>query len=206
MHCSPIYALTDLEQIRRIVAEAGAGELVTADAAGHLEATLLPVDWDGDRLSLHMSRANPQWRAVEPCGGVLIIVTTAHAYISPSWYPSKGTNARVVPTWDYATVHLRGRATVREDAEWLRASVTRLTNMHESGRPEPWSVDDAPRGYIEKSLRAIVGLEIVVESVEAKLKLSQNRSTEDRAGAVHGLLGDTRASAQAIGRLIADTL
>ena len=95
-----------------------------------------------------------------------------------------------MPTWNYSVVHLRGRIVVHDDPEWVRALVTRLTDRHESPRDEPWAVTDAPADYVDKNLRPIVGVEVVVESVEAKAKLSQNRSDEDRAGVARGLAAD----------------
>jgi len=102
--------------------------------------------------------------------------------VSPSSYPSKARHGRVVPTWNYSAVHLTGRVTVHDDVTWLRDLVTRLTDRHEHGRPDPWAVTDAPAKYVDGQLRAIVGIELVVERVEAKAKLSQNRDAEDRAG------------------------
>jgi transcriptional regulator len=111
----------------------------------------------------------------------------------------------VVPTWNYSAVQFRGSITVHDDPEWLREAVTRLTDLHEQVRPEPWAVSDAPAPYVEKQLRAIVGAELVIESVEAKAKLSQNRSAEDREGVVDGLRregsGREEAVANAMQRL-----
>ena len=117
----------------------------------------------------------------------LAIVTDAEAYVSPAWYASKAEHGRVVPTWNYSAVHFTGRVRRHEDPEWLRRAVTLLTEQHESDRAESWAVTDAPATYIDKQLRAIVGLEVTIERVEAKAKLSQNRSEEDRAGVVAGL-------------------
>jgi len=100
-----------------------------------------------------------------------------------------------VPTWNYSSVHLTGRVTVTEDTEWLRAAVTDLTDMHEAGRPDRWAVTDAPEDYVDKSLRAIVGLSFTVEKVEAKAKLTQNRSDADRLGVIAGLGDDPVADA-----------
>ena len=79
------------------------------------------------------------------------------------------------------------RLTLHHDPAWLLDAVTRLTNRHEEARTDRWSVDDAPAPYVEKQLKAIVGLELAVERVEAKAKLSQNRSEADRVGVVAGL-------------------
>lgn len=165
----------------------GSAEVVTTDPDGYPVATLMPFVREGDRLLLHMARANPHWRSIEGAVPALAIVAGPQAYVSPSWYASKAEHGRVVPTWNYSAVHLTGRVTVHDDPEWLRDLVTRLTDLHEAGRAEPWSVADAPETYVDKQLRAIVGVELQVERVEAKAKLSQNRSEEDRAGVVVGL-------------------
>lgn len=165
----------------------GAADVVTTGADGYPIATLMPFVRDGDRLLLHMARANPHWRSIEGPVPTLAIVAGPQAYVSPSWYATKSEHGRVVPTWNYSSVHLTGTLTVHDDVDWLRDLVTRLTDLHEGGRPERWAVTDAPEVYVDKQLRAIVGIELRVEHVEAKAKLSQNRSEEDRAGVIAGL-------------------
>jgi transcriptional regulator len=182
-------ALDDREEIRALVATVGSAQLVTVGEDGYPLATLLPVIWDEPqgRLVFHLARANTHWRAIEPGTPALAVVTGPEAYVSPSWYASKAEHGRVVPTWNYSAVEFRGRVTVHDDPAWLREAVTRLTDLHEQPREQPWEVADAPESYVEKQLRAIVGAEMVVESVTAKAKLSQNRSEEDRAGVIAGL-------------------
>jgi transcriptional regulator len=187
MYVPRFNALDGEAEVREQVAAVGTAELVTVGADGYPTSTLLPVIWDGGRVVLHMARANPHWRSVEPASPALAVVTGPQAYVSPAWYASKREHGRVVPTWNYSAVHLIGRVTVHDDPAWLREAVTRLTDLHERSRDDRWSVDDAPPTYVEKQLRAIVGLELVVERVEAKAKLSQNRSGEDAAGVVAGL-------------------
>jgi transcriptional regulator len=153
---------------------------------------------------MHLARANPQWRAVADKAPALAVVTGPDAYVSPAWYPSKDEHGRVVPTWNYSQVHLTGRLTVHHDPAWLLDAVTRLTDRHEEHRTDRWSVDDAPAPYVEKQLKAIVGLEMAVERVEAKAKLSQNRSEADRAGVVAGLRAEGGAAEAAVARQIAN--
>jgi transcriptional regulator len=180
-------AMEDGGEIRRLVAAVGSAQLVTVSDNGYPAATLLPVLWDDDRLVFHMARANPHWRSIRPGAPALAVVTGAEAYVSAAWYPSKAEHGRVVPTWNYSAVHFTGRAEVHDDADWLLDAVTRLTDRHEQGRDEPWGVGDAPIRYIEKQLRAIVGVEFAIEQVEGKAKLSQNRDDADFAGVVAGL-------------------
>ena len=169
---------------------AGAAELVTQGTDGYPLATLMPFVREDDRLLLHMARANPHWKQLGDQTPALAIVAGPQAYVSPAWYATKREHGRVVPTWNYSAVHLTGTVTLRQDAAWLRDVVTRLTSLHEQARPEPWEVTDPPEGFIDKQLRAIVGIELRIERVDAKAKLSQNRSEEDRSGVIAGLESD----------------
>src|SRR5262249_44035144 len=130
------------------------------------------------RLMGHVARNNRQWKT-PTTGEALVIVRGPEAYISPAWYATKREHGRVVPTWNYITAHVHGELVVRDDRDWLEANVRALVAHHEGRRPEPWSVDDAPPDYVEGQLRAIVGVEVRIRRIEAKLKLSQNRSKAD---------------------------
>jgi transcriptional regulator len=182
-------AMDDPDDVRRFVESVGSAEIVTVGTDGTPLATLLPILWsaDGGTVIAHMARANGHWRQIPDGSRCLAIVGGPQAYISPAWYAVKAEHGRVVPTWNYSAVHLTGTLRVHDDPEWVREAVTRLTDHHEQPREQPWAVTDAPETYIDKNLRAIVGLEMVVERVEAKAKLSQNRSDADRAGVVAGL-------------------
>ncbi|WP_460813827.1 FMN-binding negative transcriptional regulator [Nocardioides korecus] len=186
-------AVEDPDEVRALVAAVGSAHLVTVGPDGFPLATLLPVLWDGDRLQGHLARANDHWRAIGAAtGGApgLAVVTGPEAYVSPSWYAAKAEHGRVVPTWNYSQVQLVGRVEVHDDPDWVLDLVTRLTRAHEADRAAPWEVDDAPAAYVRGQLRAIVGVELHVERVEAKAKLSQNRSAADVAGVVAGLRAD----------------
>ena len=213
-----------MAQIAAFVDAAESADLVTFDGTKPV-STLLPVIWDrpawltagpgdgdGDadghadggneagygQLLGHIAIANDQWKTAQPGAQALAIVHGQQAYISPAWYESKMRHGRVVPTWNYEAVHLTGSIAFHHDPEWLRAFVTRLTASHESGREHPWAVTDAPPEYIDGQLRAIVGVELTVTSIEAKQKLSQNRSELDREGVIAGLRGEHRAGPAAI--------
>jgi transcriptional regulator len=190
MYIPSFNRIADDGVIRRFVSAARSAEFVTVDPDGIPVATLLPIMWDGGVVLAHMARANPQWKTITAGSPVLLICSGAEAYISPSWYAAKAEHGRVVPTWNYSAVHLSGTVRVHEDREWLRDAVTRLTGVHEDGRSEPWQPSDAPERYIDGQLAGIVGLEITVSRVEAKAKLSQNRSEADRRGVVAGLLAE----------------
>jgi transcriptional regulator len=208
------FAVTDLARAGEFVDAAQSATLVTFDGTRPV-ATLLPVIWerpavlaDGDwgRLLGHIAIANDQWRTAAPGAQALAIVTGPQAYISPSWYESKTRHGRVVPTWNYEIVQLTGAVAFHRDSEWLRDVVTRLTSRHESGRARPWAPSDAPPEYVDGQLRAIVGVELTIDSVEAKQKLSQNRSEQDRAGVVAGLRAEPGSGAAAIADLMAAKL
>ncbi len=174
--------IEDEATTRDFVRAAAVGTLVTAGADGVPDATLLPIMWQGDRIVAHFARANRHWQRIAPQAPGLVVVHGPDAYVSPSWYPSKREHGKTVPTWNYSAVQLRGHVTVHDDVEWLRRAVTDLTDEHEAGLPRPWAVTDAPEPYVEGQLRAIVGVELVVEHVDAKAKWSQNRSEADRDG------------------------
>ncbi|MGY1803613.1 FMN-binding negative transcriptional regulator [Blastococcus sp. SYSU D00922] len=187
MYVPRFNAMDDGDEIRRLVAAVGSAQLVTVGDDGFPAATLLPVVWDGDRLVMHMARANPHWRTIGDGAPALAVVSGPEAYVSAAWYPSKAEHGRVVPTWNYSAVHLTGRARVHHDPEWLLDAVTRLTDLNEQRRDQPWQVGDAPERFVEKQLKAIVGIEVSVERVEGKAKLSQNRDDADVAGVIAGL-------------------
>lgn len=207
------FALTDLGEIAAFVDAAGTADLVTFDGSKPV-ATLLPVIWERSagesgspgeygRLLGHLAIANPQWQSAQPGVQALAIVHGPQAYISPGWYESTSRHGRVVPTWNYQTVHFTGTLAVHRDPQWLRALVTRLTQRYEDYRPQPWTVGDAPPEYIDGQLRAIVGVELTITTVEAKSKLGQNRSALDQAGAVAGLRREEGPGPAAIADLMA---
>jgi transcriptional regulator len=191
------FTARDTAEVEAFVDSAAAADLVTFDGTKPI-ASLIPVLWDRSgaaggehgRLLGHLALTNPQWRSIGPDTVALAIVHGPQAYVSPSWYPGTARHGKMVPTWNYISVHLTGPLTVHRDAKWLRDVVTRLTARHEAGRPHPWHVTDAPPEFIDSQLKAIVGVELTIVTVEAKEKLGQNRNAEDRAGALAGLRGE----------------
>jgi transcriptional regulator len=191
----PAHFAPDAAQVDELLRNHGAADLVTLTEQG-LVATMLPfiyVPPEGPRpagelgaLHGHLARNNDQWK-LDPVGEALAIVRGPDAYISPGWYASKAEHGRVVPTWNYITAHVYGRFVVHDDPAWTEDLVRRLTAKHEAHRDHPWSVDDAPRPFVEGQLRAIVGVELQITRIEAKAKLSQNRPPADVEGVVAGL-------------------
>lgn len=137
-------------------------------------------------LTAHIARANSQWKTIH-AQHVLAIFQGPQAYISPSHYETKRQTGKVVPTWNYVMVQVRGTAIVHDNRDWLLAHVNALTNRHEEQRSQPWSVSDAPPDYIESQLRGIVGIEVIISHIDAKWKVSQNRPPADQSGVADGL-------------------
>lgn len=206
MYLPEHFAISDVDSVAAYVESVGAADIVTFSGE-RLVSSLVPVIWDRSvgehgRLLAHISVANSQWREAKSDVPALAIVHGPQAYISPSWYASKRDHGRVVPTWNYSTVHFSGPVVFHTDPEWLRELVTKLTERHEGSRDEPWRVDDAPPSWLDGQLRGIVGVEITVTSVEAKAKLSQNRSRADQLGAIDGLANESDPRAPQVAALM----
>lgn len=152
---------------------------------------------DGERgtLRCHLAKANPQWQALAETPAALVVFQGSQSYVTPSWYPTKAETEKVVPTWNYAMVQARGQARVVSDAAWLHANVSALTDQQEGRRQKPWSVSDAPEPFIAAQLKGIVGIEIAIETISGKFKVSQNRPVADRAGVAEGLAESNPAMA-----------
>lgn len=184
----------DPETLHRFIQAYPFATLVT-DAQGAPQATHLPLILEGGILRGHMARGNPHWKTIAAGQPALAIFLGPHAYVSPQWYPGKKVDGKSVPTWNYAVIHAAGTIRVIEDADWLRAHVTALTDQQEAPFAEPWKVTDAPEDYVRKMLTAIVGVELAVTSLTGKWKLSQNRTAADHDGAREGLAALGGASA-----------
>lgn len=132
----------------------------------------------------------------------LVMFLGPEAYITPGWYPGKQEHGRVVPTWNYAVVHARGVARAVHDEAWLRDLLERLTAANEVSRPTPWAMADAPGDFIDKLLRAVVGIEVPIDSLVGKLKASQDEDMQDRWGTVEGLTTEGTENAMAMASLV----
>ena len=150
-----------------------------APTATHVPMVLAREEGPYGTLHFHLARANPHWRAQSQA---LAIFPGPDGYVSPSWYPAKAEHGRVVPTWNYVTVHAEGTPEFYHDRDRLHALVTRLTNRHEATRSAPWQVSDAPPAFTETMLKAIVGVALPITRLQGKWKLGQNRSAADQAG------------------------
>ena len=205
MYVPPAFREDGLAALHAAMREARLANLVTATDEG-LVATPLPLllapeEGPCGTLYGHLARANSQWK-LPPRGDAMALFMGPDAYVSPSWYPSKLEHQKVVPTWNYVAVHAYGPTEFFEDPDRLLEVVTRLTNLHEQSRAEPWAVTDAPASFIRAQLRGIVGLRLPIARIEGKRKMSQNRSAGDRAGVAAGLAASDRASERAAAALI----
>jgi transcriptional regulator len=200
MHLSPAFEQKSADLLHDVIRSHPLGTLVTM-SEGELDANHLPfvLVSEGPRGTLrgHVARTNPVWKMADGTDA-LIIFRGPDGYISPAWYPSKRETGKVVPTWNYVVVHVRGKVQAREDAHWLRDHLTALVTEHESRREFPWSIADTPTGFVDSMLAAIVGLEIPIRDIVGKWKLSQNRSSADRAGVIEGLEREQPAASSLI--------
>jgi transcriptional regulator len=196
MYIPRTFALAD-DETRAALTQAGFAHLVTHGSTGFL-VTPLPLIYDEQSLLGHVSRANPHWHA--DGAESVAIFSGPQAYISPSLYATKAETGKVVPTWNYEVLNVYGRLVVHDDPDWVLNLVTTLTNHHEQHRAQPWQVTDAPESYIRAQLRAIVGVELVIDRVESKAKMSQNQPERNQAGVVAGL----KASDAPLDQLVAD--
>lgn len=208
MYLPAHFTVSDWNEISAFVSDVSAADFVTVDSDGQPHSTLMPCMWDaGTReapgtLYMHMARANKQWEHIVDGARALAIIHGPQAYVSPSNYATKQESGKVVPTWNYTAVHLSGTVEVSHDPEYLRGIVSRLTDHHEASRLSPWHVDDAPDDYMNGQLRGIVAITLHVDKVEAKAKLSQNRSEADQLGVIADLSQSQRQRDNDIARLM----
>jgi transcriptional regulator len=163
---------------------------IVGSLENQLEVNHLPLMLSSDRSKLygHIARTNPLAKiAASSNTAITAIFNGPQAYVTPAWYPSKKETGKVVPTWNYAVVHAQGSIKLIDDAQWLRNHVAHMTTIHESTYQSDWKLDDAPEEYVQMMLKAIIGIEIDVQSLVGKFKLSQNRPAEDYDAVVEKL-------------------
>jgi len=204
----PVHFREDRLEVQHALIRAHAlGLLITSGPAGLL-ANPIPFLIDtavSERgtLRAHLARANPQLAELAAVAECLVVFQGPQHYISPSLYATKRETGKVVPTWNYITVHAWGRPRVMDDAVWLRRQIEDLTSHNEETRPTAWKVSDAPDDFVATQVKAIVGLEIPIARIEGKWKVSQNRPAIDQAGVIAGLSGQGDG-AEAMAKLVAE--
>ena len=192
MYIPAHFLIKNPQDIHTIIQEHPLGALVTLGPDG-LDANHIPFEFDASQgahglLTAHVARANPVWQQCQDGADVLVIFRGNESYISPNWYPSKHETHRQVPTWNYEVVHVHGRLTVMDEEKFVRRVVARLTREHEASEPRPWKMGDSPPDYIAQMLKAVVGIQVEIQRIEGKAKLSQNREARDRLNAADTLL------------------
>lgn len=203
------YSVSDRAAMLELIRDVPLGMLVTVGSQG-LEANHIPFVHEPEnpgkgtpeRLIAHVARNNPLWRGHDRSFAALVVFQSIDAYISPTWYETKRTTHEVVPTWNYAVVHVSGPLIVHDDVKWLRGQAGKLTRKMEAERETPWKMSDAPRAFTDEMLQLIVGIEIPVEKMTGKFKASQNRPDADAAGAAAGLRQTGGAAERAMADLI----
>ncbi len=191
MYLPPHFHEQDSARLHGLIRARPLGLLIT-NGPGGLNANPIPFLLDAERgphgtLRAHVARANPVWQEADGAREALVVFQDVDSYITPAWYASKREHGRVVPTWNYAMVHVYGPLTAIDDAAWLHDQISALTNRHEASRAESWAVTDAPEKFVDAQVRGIVGIEIPIARMEGKWKVSQNRSDADRDGVADGL-------------------
>jgi transcriptional regulator len=193
------------EVLQDFIARHPLGALVAASSEG-LVANHIPMLWSeragtAGMLSGHVAKANPLWRLLAPDAAVLVIFRGETHYITPSWYPAKQVDGKVVPTWNYSVVHAHGTIRFCEDTRAALDMVRALTERQEAARAAPWAVADAPPDYIDSMLKRIIPFEISVTRLQGKFKASQHRPEDERAS-VEAALRAEGLSGAAIGELV----
>lgn len=194
---SATQALIDAHPLGAWVVQAGEGLV-----ANHVPFLLDRSRGPHGTLLGHVSRANPVWRQLQDGTPSVVMFQGPQSYITPGWYPGKAAHGEVVPTWNYVVAHAHGVPRAVDDAQWLHEFLMRLTATHEAAQAVPWAMTDAPAAFVDKLLRAVVGIEIPIDRLEGKLKASQDEAIPDRLGTVRGLLAQGNANASAMALLV----
>lgn len=214
MYLPKSFEMSEWQEIVHFVERVRAADLVSINEQGEPLSTLMPCIWDYKEstednygtLYVHMARANKQWRSIQNGSNGLAIFHGIQAYISPSNYEAKSTSGKVVPTWNYNSVHLSGKLTVSQDPEYLFKVVSDLSHFHESRRATPWEISDAPAEYIADELQGIVAVTMHVTKVQAKAKMSQNRNNFDRLEVIKDLKNSNSHEDQEVAEYMALSL
>ncbi len=181
---------TDIKQMLAFVREYPMASIVTMSSNGLVgnHIPMLVIERDGQYfLQGHVARFNSIWQDVDESVAALALFHGPNAYVSPSWYPSKKDDPKTVPTWNYVAVHVTGKIKFFDDKIWLKKHLENLSDTHERRVNESWQLSDAPVDYIDKMLKAIVGVEISINDIKGNTKMSQNRNSVDQQGVVKGL-------------------
>jgi transcriptional regulator len=218
MYIPKQFNVSDLAVIGRLIEANPLATIVTRQGdtlnANHIPLHLVAVGehasssavWPGQVLRGHVARANPIWNDLQGSDKALVVFLGVQAYISPSLYASKKVDAKVVPTWNYEAVHVHGSIRLIHDGPGLHSLMHSLTNTQERDQRHPWSIDDAPADYTANLMKAIVGIEISIERIEAKRKLSQNQPGANQQSVIKGLTSQQTPQAVAMANAIREVI
>jgi transcriptional regulator len=200
------YQETRLDVLHSLIRQQPLSTLVTLTAGG-LVANHIPwyLRFDGTghgTLVGHVARANPIWKDFDANVSALAIFQGPHKYITPRAYATKAEHGKVVPTWNYVTVHASGPLQVHQDPAWLRQQLMDLVTQQEAPADKPWAMDDAPREYTDTMIRALVGISIPISEMSGKWKVSQNQPAVNRASLSQALRAEGSADGDAMASLV----
>ncbi|PCJ29981.1 MAG: transcriptional regulator [Gammaproteobacteria bacterium] len=199
MHIPLKFKQTDQQSLYQLIKDYPLGTLVissdNAIDADHIPFYLNNSSPEKLTLQSHIAKANPLWQNYSDGQKILIIFHGPNAYISPNLYPSKKESGHAVPTWNYSVVHVKGRINFKHDSQWIFQFLDKITNLQEAeSQPKPWSISDAPEEYTQKLIKAVVGIEVEIEGIIGKFKLSQNKSNHDYNAVLNTLAASTKES------------
>ena len=203
VHIPSAFKENHLESLYQLIEDYPLWTLVSSVAskldANHIPFYLNKANVGSVTLQSHIAKANNLWRQCCDGQSILLVFHGPNAYISPNFYPSKQQNAKVVPTWNYAVVHVRGRIYFKHDSKWILQLLEKISDIHESNSQDtPWSVSDAPADFIAKLIKAVVGLEIEIDDIVGNFKLSQNKTDIDYQGVSDTLKQSNKENEQAV--------
>lgn len=206
MYVPKNFEQSDIEVLHDLIVSHPLATLVTMSSNG-INANHIPLHLVKDKgqygaLQGHVARANPLWSDLDNKVETLIIFQGPNSYITPSWYPTKQEQGKVVPTWNYVTVHAYGRLDVIDDPVWVKSQLELLTAQQEASFDKPWAVSDAPVEFTNKMISAIVGIEILITKLAGKWKVSQNQPALNQAGVVEGLKSLSNSEATKVAALV----
>ncbi len=197
----------NLDEVHRLIQQNPLAVLVNHNGktlnATHLPLHFSPTENAHGVLRGHVAKANPMWQELSLEKPVLVLFQGPEVYITPNWYPSKQRNGKVVPTWNYATVHMHAQVSITQDSTSLRTHLEHLVSQNEAPFEQPWSISDAPADYINNLINHIVGIELIVTDIEAKWKASQNQPAENSQGVLDGL--NSSGSCPQMAKIIEET-
>lgn len=174
-----VFTENDKNKLLEIVEMSSLGTLVVTGVDGyevnHLPFVVDRLSDDSLRLRAHLPKANPLCAELISAKKCVVVFNGPDGYITPSWYATKQQHGRAVPTWNYSVVHMHGTCNLVDDSAWIYEQLVDLTAKNERLRSDEWQVSDAPSEFIESQLRALMGLEVLVERIDGKVKASQNQ-------------------------------